>query len=168
VYRSSAKACSNAKGVSALLFKKVADKYLVITTGFNLLCSTICRDICPLNSVINSGGTAEVPDAGSTTIAGKVSGKASYLSESINELPIFLDTSDMLSGDIGNEVDIQGFHNVTISLWIVLWMVGFLLCSIYFIIAYRRGIKKFKREMFLPSGATLIWWAYRLLSKKGV
>ena len=30
------------------------------------------------------------------------------------------------------------------------------------------GIKKFKREMFLPSGATLIWWAYRLLSKKGV
>ena len=29
-------------------------------------------------------------------------------------------------------------------------------------------IKKFKREMFLPSGATLIWWAYRLLSKKGV
>ena len=30
------------------------------------------------------------------------------------------------------------------------------------------GIKKFKNEMFLPSGATLIWWAYRLLSKKGV
>ena len=30
------------------------------------------------------------------------------------------------------------------------------------------GIKKFKREMFLPSGATLIWWSYRLLSKKGV
>ena len=30
------------------------------------------------------------------------------------------------------------------------------------------GLKKFKREMFLPSGATLIWWAYRLLSKKGV
>ena len=30
------------------------------------------------------------------------------------------------------------------------------------------GIKKFKREMFLPSGATLIWWAYRLLSKKGL
>ena len=28
------------------------------------------------------------------------------------------------------------------------------------------GIKKFKNEMFLPSGATLIWWAYRLLSKK--
>ena len=25
------------------------------------------------------------------------------------------------------------------------------------------GIKKFKNEMFLPSGATLIWWAYRLL-----
>ena len=30
------------------------------------------------------------------------------------------------------------------------------------------GIKKFKNEMFLTSGATLIWWAYRLLSKKGV
>ena len=30
------------------------------------------------------------------------------------------------------------------------------------------GIKKLKNEMFLPSGATLIWWAYRLLSKKGV
>ena len=30
------------------------------------------------------------------------------------------------------------------------------------------GIKKFKNEMFLPSGATLIWWAYRLLSQKGV
>ena len=30
------------------------------------------------------------------------------------------------------------------------------------------GIKKFKNEIFLPSGATLIWWAYRLLSKKGV
>ena len=30
------------------------------------------------------------------------------------------------------------------------------------------GIKKFKNEMLLPSGATLIWWAYRLLSKKGV
>ena len=29
------------------------------------------------------------------------------------------------------------------------------------------GIKKFKNEMFLPSGATLIWWSYRLLSKKG-
>ena len=29
------------------------------------------------------------------------------------------------------------------------------------------GIKKFKNEMFLPSGATLIWWAYRLLSKNG-
>ena len=28
------------------------------------------------------------------------------------------------------------------------------------------GIKKFKNEMFLPSGATLIWWAYRLLSHK--
>ena len=28
------------------------------------------------------------------------------------------------------------------------------------------GIKKFKNEMFLPSGATLIWWEYRLLSKK--
>ena len=28
------------------------------------------------------------------------------------------------------------------------------------------GIKKFKNEMFLPSGATLIWWSYRLLSKK--
>ena len=30
------------------------------------------------------------------------------------------------------------------------------------------GIKKLKNEMFLPSGATLIWWSYRLLSKKGV
>ena len=30
------------------------------------------------------------------------------------------------------------------------------------------GIKKLKNEMFLPSGATLIWWAYRLLSKEGV
>ena len=30
------------------------------------------------------------------------------------------------------------------------------------------GIKKFRNEMLLPSGATLIWWAYRLLSKKGV
>ena len=29
------------------------------------------------------------------------------------------------------------------------------------------GIKKFKNEMLLPSGATLIWWAYRLLSKNG-
>ena len=29
------------------------------------------------------------------------------------------------------------------------------------------GIKKFKNEMLLPSGATLIWWSYRLLSKKG-
>ena len=29
------------------------------------------------------------------------------------------------------------------------------------------GIKKLKNEMFLPSGATLIWWSYRLLSKKG-
>ena len=29
------------------------------------------------------------------------------------------------------------------------------------------GIKKLKNDMFLPSGATLIWWAYRLLSKKG-
>ena len=58
--------------------------------------------------------------------------KASYLSESINELPIFLDTSDMLSGDIGNEVDIQGFHNVTISLWIVLWMVGFIVFYIFY------------------------------------
>ena len=28
------------------------------------------------------------------------------------------------------------------------------------------GIKKFRNEMLLPSGATLIWWAYRLLSKK--
>lgn len=27
------------------------------------------------------------------------------------------------------------------------------------------GIRKFKNEMLLPSGATLIWWAYRLLSK---
>ena len=29
------------------------------------------------------------------------------------------------------------------------------------------GIKKFRNEMLLPSGATLIWWAYRLLSKNG-
>ena len=29
------------------------------------------------------------------------------------------------------------------------------------------GIKKLKNEIFLPSGATLIWWSYRLLSKKG-
>lgn len=27
------------------------------------------------------------------------------------------------------------------------------------------GLKKLKSEMFLPSGATLIWWAYRILSK---
>lgn len=27
------------------------------------------------------------------------------------------------------------------------------------------GLKKLKSEMFLPSGATLIWWSYRLLSK---
>ena len=83
--------------------------------------------------------------------------KASYLSESINELPIFLDTSDMLSGDIGNEVDIQGFHNVTISLWIVLWMVGFLLCSIYFIIAYHRGIKKFKNSLPIETDFIRAW-----------
>ena len=29
------------------------------------------------------------------------------------------------------------------------------------------GIKKFKNEMLLPSGATLIWWSYRLLTKNG-
>ena len=27
------------------------------------------------------------------------------------------------------------------------------------------GIKKFKTEPILPSGATLLWWAYRLLGK---
>ena len=29
------------------------------------------------------------------------------------------------------------------------------------------GIKKFRNEMLLPSGATLIWWSYRLLTKNG-
>ena len=29
------------------------------------------------------------------------------------------------------------------------------------------GIKKFRNEMLLPSGAALIWCAYRLLSKNG-
>ena len=28
------------------------------------------------------------------------------------------------------------------------------------------GLKKFKADMILPGGATLIWWSYRLLSKK--
>lgn len=28
------------------------------------------------------------------------------------------------------------------------------------------GLKKFKTDMILPGGATLIWWSYRLLSKK--
>ncbi len=27
------------------------------------------------------------------------------------------------------------------------------------------GLKKLKSEMLLPSGATLIWWSYRLLSR---
>lgn len=29
------------------------------------------------------------------------------------------------------------------------------------------GIKKIKTEPVLPAGATLLWWAYRLLSKEG-
>ena len=78
----------------------------------------------------------------------------SYVSEPINDLPRFFVTSDMVSENIKNNVDIQGIYNVSISLWTVLWMIGFSLCVLYFLIAYHRGIKKFKNA--LPLETTFI------------
>ena len=49
----------------------------------------------------------------------------SYVSEPINDLPRFFVTSDMVSENIKNNVDIQGIYNVSISLWTVFWMKGF-------------------------------------------
>ena len=78
----------------------------------------------------------------------------SYVSEPINDLPRFFVTSDMVSENITNNVDAQGIYNVSISLWTVLWMIGFSLCVLYFLIAYHRGIKKFKNA--LPLETTFI------------
>ena len=78
----------------------------------------------------------------------------SYVSEPINDLPRFFVTSDMVSENITNNMDSQGIYYVSISLWTVLWMIGFSLCVLYFLIAYHRGIKKFKNA--LPLETTFI------------
>lgn len=78
----------------------------------------------------------------------------SYVPEPINDLPRFFVTSDMVSENITNNMDTQGIYNVSISLWTVLWIIGFSLCVLYFLIAYHRGIKKFKNA--LPLETTFI------------
>ena len=78
----------------------------------------------------------------------------SYVSAPINALSRFFVASDMVSENITNNVDVQGIYNGSISWWTVLWMVGFSLCVLYFLIAYHRGIKKFKNA--LPLEMTFI------------
>nr|WP_314533122.1 hypothetical protein [uncultured Fusobacterium sp.] len=62
---------------------------------------------------------------------------------------------DLIS-NIGKVADIS-VYNKTKGLFDVKTLAGVIL------LVY--GIKKFKTEPVLPAGATLLWWAYRLLGK---
>ncbi|RRD92520.1 M56 family metallopeptidase [Clostridiales bacterium COT073_COT-073] len=80
-----------------------------------------------------------------------------YVSESANHLPRFSVTSDMVGNSIATNVGTQGFFGGSTSLWTVLWLIGFSLCILYFITAYRRGMKKFKNALPLETAFIKEW-----------
>lgn len=73
------------------------------------------------------------------------------VSESANHLPRLSLTSDMARDNITKNLSTQNLFNFSFSLWTVVWMTGFLLCAIYFVMAYHRGIKKFKNSLPLET-----------------
>lgn len=74
-----------------------------------------------------------------------------YVYEPVNHLPMFSVTSDIVGNSITTNVDTQRFFGGSISLWTVLWFIGFSLCILYFITAYHRGMKKFKNALPLET-----------------
>ncbi len=81
----------------------------------------------------------------------------SYMPEPKNYLPRFSDTSHMVVDNITTNVGAQGFFDRAISLWTVLWFIGFSLCVLYFITAYRRGMKKFRKALPLETAFIKEW-----------
>ncbi len=81
----------------------------------------------------------------------------SYVSEPVNHLPSFSATSDMVDNNITTNVETQGFFDGSISLWTVLWLIGFSLCILYFTMAYCRGMKKFKNALPLETAFINEW-----------
>ncbi len=79
------------------------------------------------------------------------------MSESPNYLPRVSDTSDMVGNKITANPSVHGFSVGSISLWTVLWLIGFSLCILYFITAYRRGMKKFKNALPLETAFIKEW-----------
>ena len=89
-------------------------------------------------------------------------GDMSYISEPSmskpqNYSPRFSDTSYIVADNITTNVGAQGFSDWSTSLWTVLWFIGFLLCVLYFITAYRRGMKKFKNALPLETAFIKEW-----------
>ena len=89
-------------------------------------------------------------------------GDMSYISEPSmskpqNYSPRFSDTSDIVADNITTNVGTQGVSDGSTSLWTVLWFIGFLLCVLYFITAYRRGMKKFKNALPLETAFIKEW-----------
>ena len=79
------------------------------------------------------------------------------MSEPQNYLPRFSDTSDIVADNITTNAGTQGFSNGSTSLWTVLWLIGSSLCILYFITAYRRGMKKFKNALPLKTEFIKEW-----------
>ena len=77
-----------------------------------------------------------------------------YDSKQLTHLPRFSVTSDMIGENITENLEPRRFFDVSVSWWTVLWMIGFSLCVLYFITAYCRGMKKFKKA--LPLETTFI------------
>lgn len=72
-----------------------------------------------------------------------------YVSDSTNHFNIqgFSYVSDTVGENITMTLDEQLFFHSPVSVWTIVWITGFTICALYFVIAYHRGMKKFKNSL---------------------